>query len=157
MDWFSPTFLLHAIMAGGCRHSQSAKCRSPQFHVGLFICYFEHSTWVCVTVIVILWTVCVLHDCVCNQITIEDCLLFTGADCLCPVTLQTNFMEHSSSWVADSSSPGQITWKFMSIFTIACHWTLSWTRRIQFIFSHFFWKYVTVVLISTARFPTFFF
>jgi hypothetical protein len=96
-------------MAGGCRHSQSAKCRSPQFHVGLFICYFEHSTWVCVTVIVILWTVCVLRDCVWNKIAIEDFLLFNGGDFLCSVTLQTDFMEHNSSWLADCGSPGQIT------------------------------------------------
>jgi len=126
--WFSATFLLHAFMAGGCRHSQSAKCRSPQFHVGLFICYFKHSTWVCVTVIVMLWTVCVLHDCVWNKIAIEDFLLFTGRDFLCPVTLQTDFMEHSSSWLADGSWPGQITWKFISIFARTCHWTLSWAK-----------------------------
>jgi hypothetical protein len=112
--WFSATFLLHAIMAGGCRHSQSAKCRSPQFHVGLFICYFEHSTWVRVTVIVMLWTVCVLRDCVWNKIAIEAFLLFTGRDFLCPLTLQTDFMEHSSSWLADGSSPGLITWEFLN-------------------------------------------
>jgi hypothetical protein len=34
--WFCATFLLHVIMAGGCRHSQPTKCWSPQFHVGLF-------------------------------------------------------------------------------------------------------------------------
>lgn len=50
-----------------------------------------------------------LRDCVWNKIAIEDFLFFTEGDFLCPVTLQTDFMEHISSWLADGCSPGQIT------------------------------------------------
>jgi hypothetical protein len=51
----------------------------------------------------------VLRDCIWNEIAIEDFLLFTEGDFLCPVTLQTDFMEHTSSWFAGGSSPGRIT------------------------------------------------
>jgi hypothetical protein len=136
--WFSPTFLLHAIVAGGCRHSQSAKCRSPQFHVGLFICYFEHSTWgMCYSYCYIVDCLCATWLCVqpnCNRrLSVVYWDRFPMS-----MTLQTNFMEHISSWLADVSSPGQITWKCISIFTVTCHWTLCWARWIQSIFSHLF-------------------
>jgi hypothetical protein len=49
---------------------------------------------------------------------------------------QTNVMEQNPSWEFDSSSCGQdiyrILWnrRFISVFTIARHWTLSWARWI---------------------------
>ena len=50
-----------------------------------------------------------LRDCIWNKIAMEDFLLFIEGDFPCPVTLRTDFMEHSSSCLADGSSPGQIT------------------------------------------------
>jgi hypothetical protein len=48
----------------------------------------------------------------------------------------TNFMQLSPSWEDAKCEAVYGTWKFITMFTRALHWSLSWTRSIQFIPPH---------------------
>jgi hypothetical protein len=62
-------------------------------------------------------------------------------------------MEQSTSWESDSHSPSQeIPRRFITVFTRACHWPLSWARCIQGHFPPYFPKiHSNIIFTSTPR------
>jgi hypothetical protein len=81
-----------------------------------------------------------------GSIVIWALILWTLKNKFNPNLLINNSMEQCPCWEGTSHTDSPkvpdfyIKWRFIIMFTRFYHWSLSWAKRIQFTFSHYFFK-----------------